>query len=231
MKYRIFVLCLALCLPVAALASGTATFQANNEKSTMYWQDGMIRLSSSGQSGYMILRDDHLYVVTTGNGNTRVMDMTGVAKGFAQMAKNSSGEGSTTVPGITTQIESVTATGDTRTVAGIEGRVYKITTSEADGSTQIQTAVLTDNPLVVEMTAAYFDSATMLVGEEKAQHILDKLPKDDRGLLQAGNDFKLVSISATNPDDSLFKLPAKPTSVVDMIQKMLKKLEQSGVTQ
>src|SRR5699024_8971606 len=107
-------------------------------------------------------------------------------------------------------IDSVEATGDNATVAGIDGHVYNIAVTNTDGKSETRKAVLTDDPLVVAMTRVYVDALLTLFAPDIADNLKTKLPADDRGLLRSGQDFRLTAISGEEPDASLFELPAEP---------------------
>lgn len=218
---RPLVLLAALLLPLTALAGGTATFQTSGDTMQLAWQDGgAVRMKTSERPGYMLMRDGKLYSITVQDGKTSVMDISGMIKMFSAMA----GKKSVASFG---RIDSIEATGDSATVAGIDGHIYRITMTDSDGKTTTKKTVLTDNPLVVEMTTAYVDALLGTLAPDIAQNLNTKLPADERGLLQSGgDDFKLVSISGAEPDAQLFELPAKPSSLGSMIQMMMQKSQQ-----
>lgn len=218
---RPLVLLTAMLLPLAALASGTATIQTSGDTMQLAWQDGgAVRMKTGERPGYMLMRDGKIYSVTMHEGKTRVMDISGMIKMFSAMASKKS----KTPFG---HIDSIEATGDSATVAGIDGHVYRVKVTESEGKTTTKETVLTDNPLVVEMTTAYVDALLSTLAPDIAQNLNAKLPADERGLLQSGDgDFKLVSISDAKPDPQLFELPAKPTSFGNMMKRMMKKSQQ-----
>lgn len=115
------------------------------------------------------------------------------------------------------QVESVEATGASETVAGIEGRVYRITTTDPSGKTETIEAVLTDDPLVVAMSEGYMGAMRAMLGEDIGK-FMAALPDDDRGLLRVGDDFRLKAISGEEQPASLFELPAEPVSFAEMMQ-------------
>jgi len=220
---RIFIFLAAMLLPLAALAGGTATIQTSGDTMQIAWQDdGAVRIDTAGKSAYMIGRNGKLYSVRMENGQPQVIDMTGMIKMLAAVA-GKSGD----MPTPFGQIDSITATGDSATVAGIEGRVYKVTVTDSDGQTETRKTVLTDDPLVVAMTQTYVDALLGALAPKVAASLNAKLPADDRGLLRSGDgDFVLIAISGEEPDASLFKLPAKPKDMGNLIQMMIRKSQQ-----
>lgn len=212
-----------LVLPLAALAGGTATLATDGGTIQLAWQDdGAVRMDTQSQNSYMLMRDGKIYTVDMSAQPPRVMDMSGMMKMFSAMAGKST---QSQLP--FGQIESVEATGESATVAGIEGRVYEITVTDADGQTKTKTAVLTDNPLVVSMTQAYVNSLLKAMAPDMADKLLAALPADDRGLLRSGDDeFRITAISDEEPAASVFALPAKPTSLGQMMQQMMQQQTQ-----
>src|SRR5699024_4799210 len=96
------------------------------------------------------------------------------------------------------------------------------------GETRTQTLVLTDNPRVVEMTQAYMTALRSFIGPEKMGQLMQQLPAEDRGLLRAGTDYRLASISGAAPSAALFELPAEPSSLADMLQDMIQRGTRQG---
>lgn len=204
-------LALAALLPVTALAGGKAVIQKSGGSSKpVFWQeDGRLRLGSPDASEYSIIRDGAFYHVTVKNGKTMVINLASMFRMFNAMSGQSTPE---------SVIQSIKATGETETVAGIEGRVYLITTTTPRGKTRTRHYVLTDHPLVVEMTRVFMRGLLSAFGVN-VDKAMAALPEDDRGLLRIENEFQLVSISSADPAARLFKLPEQPTSFMQMMKK------------
>ena len=147
-----------------------------------------------------------------GEGKIQVIDLSGMSammqamRGQGKKGDNPFGS-----------IDAVKATGASKTVAGIKGQVYQMTWTDPDGSQQSGDAVLTDNPLVVEMTQAYLNSMGAMIGAEYTRSYQDALPTDERGLLQVGDQFHVESIEQADPPASTFELPAKPIDMQSMM--------------
>lgn len=219
---HVFAFMAAVMLPLITLAGGTATIEANGETSKLHWQDnGNLRMGLGQADGYLIVRQGTPYTVINRGGTPMVMDMSGMLKAFASMGGKSAHDKSPFG-----SIDTVTATGKSETVADIKGDIYQITVTDADGKTQTMEAVLTTDPMVQEMTHAYMAGIqTMLGTDDMTRNFLDKLPADKRGLLRAGDDFKLVSIAGDAPAPDLFVLPAKPQSLGSMMQKAMQGMQ------
>lgn len=219
---RAFALMAATLLPLATLAGGTATIESDGQTSTIHWQDnGNLRMGLGQADGYLIVREGTPYTVINRDGTPMVMDMSGMLQAFADM-----GGEATDTSNPFGSIDAVKATGSSETVAGIQGQVYQITVTDADGQEQTMDTVLTGDALVQEMTQAYMNGVQAMLGSDEIEKVfLDKLPADQRGLLRAGDDFQIVSISGDMPSADLFVLPAEPKSLGSMMQKAMQGMQ------
>lgn len=211
--------CLAaalLLVPLAALAGGNAALRANSGGGgtdiNISWSgDGELRMETGNSPGYFIVRGGKAYMVMQQGGRTLVMDL-------ASMMKMAAGQAGGMPSGDTFgRVESIEATGASETVAGIEGRVYQVTWTDSDGKRRSGEVVLTDDPLVAEMTDAYLGAVQAMSGAETDAY-RGSLPEGERGLLRSGDDFRLESISGDAPPSGHFELPAEPMKLPDMMQ-------------
>lgn len=216
----------ALLLPCVALASGKAILINTSEpmqvggqsigggssEMTLTWRDADTMRMDLGEGNAIINRDGKTYSISQSDGETQVMDMSAMMKmmqtvgGQAAKSKNPFGG-----------INSIKATGKTETVAGIKGRVYHMTWTNPGGSQESSDAVLTDNPLVVEMTRAYFGSMSGMTDADTASDWEAALPGKDRGLLRMGDQIRVKSISRSDAPASTFELPAKPMDLKSLM--------------
>lgn len=204
----------AALVPTTALAGGTATMESSGHTMQVIWGDGAFRIGGLGAAQYTIIRDGKAYSVSTGHGQPRVIEMGGMIKMMAKTAGQSQKQESAF-----DHVDSVKATGASATVAGIEGHVYRMTTTGADGQTETTKVVLTGDPLVTEMTQAYMGAMQTLVGTDVGQ-FMAALPDGRRGLLRAGTNYRVTSISGEDPAAGVFELPAEPTSFAEMMQRL-----------
>lgn len=93
-------------------------------------------------------------------------------------------------------------------MAGVQGHVYRLQWTDKQGKQHREEAVLTSDPLVVEMTDAYLSGIQSLYGSG-ATAFRNSLPEGERGLLRSGG-FRVESISGKALPASDFELPAKP---------------------
>lgn len=184
---------------------------------TMTWQDANnMRINFADDSNtYLLMRDGKAYTISQEDGETLVMDMASMGGMFKAMGqamnkdhKNGDPFGS---------IDSVTATQQSETVAGIKGKVYNMTWTEPDGTQQSGKAVLTSDPLTVEMTQAYINYMGAMLGSDHVRAYQEALPSNDTGLLQMADQFYVESIRATDPAASLFELPAEPMDLQSLM--------------
>lgn len=201
-------------LPMAVLGGGTATVQTGDGTAQFYWSDDGFRIGGTDAADYMIIRDGKGYSVSTGYGQPRV---------FALNVSNS--DDGQEDESVFDSVDSIEATGGGETVAGIEGQVYRMTTTDSDGKTETMKVVLTSNPLVMEMTQAYMRAIQTLAGR-KDDAFMAALPGGRSGLLRVEDDYRVTSISGAEPAASLFVLPAKPKSLADMMQDLRERMPQ-----
>lgn len=213
---------IATWLPSAAWAGGTATFatthssaaqEANGAKGTisLEWRDAhTLRFSVAAEPGYLLVLDGEAYSVSNQDGQTQVYDMTAML----HQLRNAAGKAPSDHSGASSlRFDAIKRTDQSEAVAGIKGHVYRITWTQAEGGTKSGKAVLTDDPLVSEMTHAYLQYMDAMANNHQASRtFLAHLPGDDKGILQIGDSFKLTTISDQAPPPSRFRLPAKPTN-------------------
>lgn len=212
--------------PLYACAAGTATIETDGESSTIAWlNNSTIRVDMPfAYGGYMVARDGKIYMVSTNStgGMPPVMEIGGMMQGFAAMGNKAGGD---SAGPLAKDVTSIKATGKKETVAGIDGEVYELTTTDQQGHSQTLQAVFTDDPLVVEMTAAYLAFSEAMVGPKVIADFKSALPKSKRGLLRVGDEMVLQSIAADPPSASVFELPAKPMNIGDMMKDLMKQLQ------
>lgn len=212
--------------PVFAWAAGTATIETEGERNTITWlNSNTIRVDMpTTDDGYMLARDGKVYVVSPDatEGMPSVMEIGDMMQGFAEMGNIA--EDDNAGP-LAVRITSVKATGKKESVAGIDGDVYEVTTTDKQGKTETMQAVFTDDPLTIEMTAAYLAITEAMVGAEMMADFVNALPKNKGGVLRMGDTMTVQSIAANAPPASAFELPAKPVNMGDMMKELMKQLQ------
>lgn len=222
----------ALLLPCAALAGGKASLVMDHvsvpatgqsmsgevSAATVTWNDDdAVRMDMKGQSSYLLMRDGNVYSVSQSGGGAQVMELSVMMKMMQSMGRTAAKVGNKNPFG---SVDSVAATGATEAVAGIKGRVYNMTWTNSGGDRQSGDAVLTDDPLVVEMTRAYIGIMDSMAGNGMSRAFQKALPGKDQGLLRVGKQFRVKSIRRAAPSASTFALPAKPMDMQSLMGSM-----------
>lgn len=210
----------ALCLlvPAHVFAAGTATLEVRSEQSNsrmdMSWRDDNLRLDLPDEAGgYMVVRGGKTYSVTQQQGQTMVLDMSSLKE------MGQSGEQGGGVDTDIGSLEKLEATGETETIAGIDGDVYQVVWTDANGDTHENTAVLSDHELVRGMSDAFRRSAEAMGGNGDLFN--DALQERGAGVLRFSDDFRVVDITDDAPPASDFELPAEPMSLEDLMRQQM----------
>ncbi|SDE41835.1 hypothetical protein [Rhodospira trueperi] len=218
--FRPMILALAAMLAATpALAGGIATLEASgngrNHTMDVFWLDpGTVRIDAPVEGSYSVMRDGTFYTVSTMGGSLMVLEMDDsmrdMAEGLGQAV------GAELEKHRATSVESITATGATETVAGIKGEVYEVQWTDGTGTARTDTVVLTDDPLVLELTRAM--AATGAAVGEPDDPRNEALEQLGLGVLSSGSQFRIQAISGDTPPAELFELPAPPMSMQDMLR-------------
>ncbi|MFP4183003.1 MAG: hypothetical protein ACLFRW_00335 [Halorhodospira sp.] len=200
-----------LATPALAIAAGTASVQTEDQTLEVLWQDeSKARITPQGQSDYIVMRDDKLYGVSTGGSRTMVVDLTAMAGMMGQMGLDPSS--TSPGPNQAMDVESFGATGETETVAGLQGEVYEVRWREQGGRTHTDQAVLSDNPLVVELMTVMAGATQALAEAMDREHggaVEERLSARGLGILRY-NETRVTEISDEAPGEGAFELPAEP---------------------
>ncbi|MFV8820107.1 hypothetical protein [Haliea sp. E17] len=184
---------------------------------TFEYKGDKLRVNMPEQQGYMLLRDAHMYMVTSNNGQVMVVDMNSAFKMFGGMAA------SATPDMVTGEVLSIEPTGRKETVAGMNGEVYIIKYTDGDGTNQQAELVLSNDKRAVGFRDAIANMATTMGSAveqagfnkemENGRNVQKELEKLDKGVLRYGTDMQVRSITATTVADERFVLPAEPTDL------------------
>lgn len=212
---------LFLLLPGIALAGGRATLieaghsmpignqvmETGPTEISLTWQDvDTVRIDFDEESSLLRL-DDKTYTINRNDGEIEVIDMGAMIEMMHSISDQEEGQED---KDSLDKLFSTRATGRTETLAGFEGRVYRVKSDLFEEDDAPEEVVFTDDPLVVEMTRAYFGVMGGLTSKKMGQSWLDAMPGKDQGLLRLGDQLRLDSIQRADPPASTFELPAKP---------------------
>ncbi|WP_311948465.1 hypothetical protein [Halomonas piscis] len=222
---------LFLLLPGLALAGGKATLieaghsmpignqmiEAGPTEISLTWQDADTVRMDFDEEGSLFRLEGKTYTVSRSDGEVEVIDigaMIEMMHSMTHQGKNQEDKDPSDA------LFSTQATGKTETLAGFKGRVYQVQSNLFDEDEGPDEVVFTDDPLVVEMTHAYFGVMGGMASKETNQSWLDALPGKDRGLLRLGDQLRLESIQRTDPPASVFELPAQPMDLQSQMGSM-----------
>lgn len=210
-------------LPLAVMAAGTATLESDGEAMQVMWQDAeTARFGQVNDDDYMLMQSGKVYLVTHEGGQPQVLDIGDMAQMFMAFLDED-----TLAELMPDELESIKATGQKETIAGIKGDVYQIVYTTRDGNKEEREAVLTGDKTVTELTDVALKTFRTLTGTPELGKFVESLPKNRRGILRLDDSHTLASISSDKPKDSLFELPDQPQGLQDLMKGLADMLEQS----
>ena len=200
----------ALAIAAAGARADIAVVSTSEGQQMTYEYKGEnLRMNTDDDSGtYMLLVDGTLYSVTLSDGEYMVIDVSQAMSMFSGMLQQST-------PGAAdANVESFEATGRMKTVAGIEGEVYRVTYTDDEGKRHQSDMVLSDDPRALRFRDAVYamaKSVTKSLGEKvDPKELQYKLLEKDMGILSYGEDMTITSVKTTDVADARFVLPAEP---------------------
>lgn len=204
---------LALLGADAALAGSATVESADGERVVFEYADGdKLRMNTSSEDTWIVVRDNTLYSVVYDNGEPMVVNASTMMKGFADMAKMTE---QAAPSGTTGELVSIRATGRSETVAGISGEVHEITTRE-EGREVTRDVVLSSDERALEFRDALYTmvrATTASMDEEVVKNssdFHDRLGDMNVGILRYGTDMRVAAIDGDTVAASRFELPAEP---------------------
>lgn len=210
---------LGLALASLAAAQGQLTYTADagemgQMEMTERWTADALRMDIEGMDAYMLLKDDEIYSITVASGKVTVFPLSQLKNmGGAGNAGPSADQAGVVFP---EEISKMRATGETREVAGIEGEIYDVDWTDESGMAQSVSAVLTDDPRLLEHQELKMRFIRQISGE-KPNPLMIEL--QDRGLagLTFGDRFRVLSLTEEAGPAGDFELPAAPVDLGDMM--------------
>lgn len=204
-------LSLALASPVLQADITEAVDQEGN-KMTFEYQGEHLRINHGQQQGYMLMRDDRIYVVNDADGELMVIDLSQTMSMFGDLAKS-------VTPDMTqVRVDSLEPTGRSETVAGIDGEVYLLKYQDQDGKARETEMVLSSDRRAIGFRDAMHRMASSLARSldkhyDASEYLQHQLARTDMGVLRYGSDIRVTSISESSIDPARFVLPAEPTDL------------------
>lgn len=213
-----------------ALALGTGFANADiaevtteeGDVMTFEYEGDNLRINvQEGGEGYMLVRNDKMYVVNYNDGQPMVFDLGSAFQMFGSMAA------SATPSTVDSKVISLKPTGASETLGGIKGDVYELRFVDHEGRERQENLVLSDDPLAIgfrdaiqnmALTVARSVDEKQFENELKASEKLQQQLADlNKGVLRYGKDMQIRSIKDTTVDAQRFALPAEPTDLGGMM--------------
>ena len=200
---------------VVTLAGAADVRSSEGGQMKFEYRDDLLRITTDGQQGYMVVRDGEIYMVTNAEGQVMVLSL---SQAMGLMGSQASAAKPSTVEG---KLLSLEPTGGTETVAGIKGEVYRVRFIDQDGKERSSDLVLSGDPRAREFQGAMY---TMIRGFARAagkpvegpEELQARLTKMNKGTLRFGEDMWVTAISDRDVDPGRFALPAEPTDMSAM---------------
>lgn len=227
---RILAIALLFSVTQLCVAAGSAKISIDDGHTMQldWLNNNSVRMSTShDSSGYLLVLNQQAYAVYKQGKEHQVIDLSSLFDSLGNMAKDASPLELNKELEINWDSSKLKASQKSKTVAGIQGQVYIIDHPQSD----IQELVLSNQPLLVEMTQAYFSLLQAMAPHSKENIAVEKaLPQTHQGLLAASPSFVVQSLSNKRPKKKLFALPAEPQTLQDMMlnlqQQMIQQLHQ-----
>lgn len=185
---------------------------------TFEYEGDMLRVNTpDNNEGYMLARDNKMYVVTMNNGQPMVFDLGSTFKMFGGMAT------SATPDAAQSKVLSLEPTGESETLAGIQGDVYTLRFIDHEGKEQQADMLLSEDPRAVGFRDAIQNMAMTMAAALDTEQYQDELEAGEdmqkrlqalnMGVLRYGKDMQVRSITESTVDPQRFALPAEPTDL------------------
>ncbi|WP_022728849.1 hypothetical protein [Fodinicurvata sediminis] len=205
-----------------ALADGSLTYSADGGdmgrlEMTERWRGGALRTDIAGVEAYMLLRDGEIYSITSAGGRVMVMALSALADLPQAQGAQSQGQMKTGA-GLATPSEvlEIDPTGNTKEVAGVTGELHEISWLDEDGASHTDSAVLSDDPRLLENQQLKMEMANLVQGQE-SNALLEALQDKGLAALTFGDRFEVLSLEDHPGPEGDFLLPAEPMDLGDMM--------------
>ncbi|MEM1402242.1 MAG: hypothetical protein AAGG55_02820 [Pseudomonadota bacterium] len=204
-------------LVAASSYAGTAIVSMEGGGDVTYeYSKSALRMGTPTEPSYSVVRDGKMYAVMYEGEQPTVIDASSVLKGFASTM------GQDATSSLTAEILEMKDTGKTEVVAGVSGRIYRVTVRDGKGVESVEDVVLSSDARAREFTDALFlmTSMSSSVGGEEAlkaaQDMKKRLDAEGLGFLRFGDEMKITSINSDPVPADRFELPAEPVDMSGM---------------
>jgi len=211
-----------LVVALPAFAGGQAIMESRTHEreitTKLAWNDhGHTRFDAQGQQGYMLARHGKIYSVSNAEGRTIVMNLSSMSR---MMSYSAAGAESGSVADARS-VSRIEATGRRERVAGIDGKIHRITWTNAQGETRTDEAVLSAHPAVVGLAdalRAFSEAMRKATGQHQPDALGQALERRDLGVLRFGERMRVTALSDEPPGANAFELPAEPMDMQRIIE-------------
>ncbi len=189
------------------------------------YEGDKLRINIPDNQGYMILRDEHLYMVSENDGQVMVVDMNSAFSMFGGMAASATPEH------VSGKLVSMKATGRSESLAGMTGEVYLVRFIDHEGVERESEVVLSPDKRAIGFRDAVANMAMTMASSmrqagmseamDSGEEMQRKLENLNRGVLRYGEDMRVQSITETTVAQERFVLPAAPTDLGGMMRGMM----------
>lgn len=205
-----------------ALADGSLTYSADGGdmgrlEMTERWRGGALRTDIAGVEAYMLMRDAEIYSITSAGGRVVVMALSALANMPQAQGGQSQGQMKTGAGlAMPSEVLKIEPTGNMKEVAGVTGEIHEISWLDEDGASHTDSAVLSDDPRLLENQQLKMDKAKLVQGQE-SNPLLEALQEKGLAALSFGDRFEVLSLEDHPGPEGDFLLPAEPMDLGDMI--------------
>lgn len=214
--------------------AGKATVESTEGGSAeIEYAVGLLRVGTPDMNGYMLMRDDTMYIVSLEGGTPMVFNASSMMKGMSQGATQMAPSG------LMNEFVDLKDTGRNESIAGVDGDVYTFTFKDDKGNEQTEEVVLSDDERAIEFRDALFSMSAIaedIAGEEAMEQRKDlqkRMESMDVGVLRYGQEMRITAISNEKIPTERFELPAEPMDMQglgSMLGAMSQQTPQDGAT-
>lgn len=189
--------------------------EAGRMTMTERWTGNALRTDIDGMDAYMLMRDDTVYSIISMSGQITVMDlgqlqdMPGAGAGQAP----SQDQAGVVFPDTIADMRNL---GETREIAGIKGDVYDVQWIDTAGGEKTDTAVLTDDPRLLEHQSHKMRLVETISGDAP-NPLLVELDKRGLAALSFGDRYMVTKVGDDAGPAGDFELPAEPMDLEGMM--------------
>ncbi|WP_043529734.1 hypothetical protein [Litchfieldella xinjiangensis] len=200
-----------------AFADGKALIHTGDAQESLpmvvHWNDEHVRMDFPTQEhGYLLLRGDDGFMIARQGEQLMIIEM----DRLKNMTDAMGDEAESMSESQAESVQSLEATGETETIAGIEGDLYRVAWTDLTGNTHDNEIVLSDDPLAKDMLRAF--QRYVITVMDEGDPIGDAVIQRDLGMLRFDDKFYVEELSGESPSPDLFELPDDAMTMEQLFQ-------------